>query len=178
MPGRLVVLLCLTCLVGVPAAGQIRKADFVVLAGDTDDAIRLAKTIKDLFATEPSARRAVSQARDVLIQSWVEEKNPLLLTDQERAAVLNPEQYDRPVLQDVTVALNANPPYIILTWDIPPRLWPRLGGTMASVANRIVRDGAIFARKAMRMIVRLQGAEMYRANADVDGNLTVVFYYE
>ncbi len=178
MSRRVVVLLCLACLVPALGAGQMRKADFVTLAGDTDDAIRLAKTIKDLFVFEPSARRCVSQAREILIQSWLEEKNPLLLTDQERAAILNPEQYDRPILQDVTVALNATPPLIVLGWDIPPRLWPRLGGAMATVANRIVRDGAIFARKALRMSVRLQGAEMYRANADVDGNVTVIFHYE
>ncbi len=92
--------------------------------------------------------------------------------------IQNPEQYDRPILQDVTVGLNANPSFIVLAWDIPPRLWPRLGGTVAAVANRIVRDGAIFARKGLRMSVRLQGAEMYRANADVDGNVTIIFHYE
>ncbi len=178
MPCRIAVLLCLVCLVPALAAGQIRKADFVTLAGDTDDALRLAKTIKDLFFADPSARRAVIQARDVVIQNWLEEKNPLLLTDQERIMIQNPEQYDRPILQDVTVGLNANPSFIVLAWDIPPRLWPRLGGTVAAVANRIVRDGAIFARKGLRMSVRLQGAEMYRANADVDGNVTIIFHYE
>jgi hypothetical protein len=178
MARRVVVLLGLICLVAVSASGQARRGDFVVLAGDTDEAIRLAKTIKDLFATDPSARRAVAQARDVLIQSWLEEKHPLQLTDQDRAAVQNPEQYDRPVLHDVTVALNANPPSIVIGWDVPPRLWPRLGGTVALVGNRIVRDGALFARRALRLSVKLQGAEMYRANADADGNVTVIFVYE
>jgi hypothetical protein len=49
---------------------------------------------------------------------------------------------------------------------------------MAQVANRIVRDGALFARKAVRVSVMLQGAETYRVNADADGNVTVVFVYE
>lgn len=175
---RIAVLLGLLSLVAVSAWGQIRKADFVLLSGDTDDAIRLAKSIKDLFATDPTARRAVSQAREALIQSWLEERSLLQLTDQERSAVQNPEQYDRPVLHDVTVALNANPPSIAIGWDVPPRLWPRFSGTLALVANRILRDGAIFARRALRISVRLQEAEMYRANADADGNVTAVFLYE
>lgn len=178
MGRRVAVWLGLFCLVAASASGQVRRGDFVLLTGDTDEAIRLAKTIKDLFATDPAARRTVSQARDVLIQSWLEEKHPLQLTDQERAAVQNPEQYDRPVLRDVTVALNANPPSIVIGWDVPPRLWPRLGGTVALVANRIVRDGALFARRALRLSVKLQGAEVYRANADADGSVTVIFVYE
>lgn len=178
MGRRVAILLGVICLVAVSASAQVRRGDFVVLAGDTDEAIRLAKTIKDLFATDPAARRAVSQARDVLIQSWLEEKHPLQLTDQERAAVQSPEQYDKPVLHDVTVALNANPPSIAIGWDVPPRLWSRLGGSLALVANRIVRDGALFTRRALRLGVKLQGAEMYRANADADGNVTVVFVYE
>ncbi len=172
------VLVGLTCLVAVSAAGQIRKADLVILAGDTDDALRLAKNIKDIFATDPTARRAVSQAREALIQSWLEEKQPLQLTDQERAAIQNPDRYDAPVLHDVTVLLSASPSSIAIGLDIPPRLWPRFGGAVAPVANRIVRDGALFARKAVRVSVKLQDAEMYRANADVDGNVTVVFVYE
>ncbi len=172
------VLAALVCLVTVPAAGQIRKGDFVVLVGDTDDALRLAKNIKDIFATDPTARRAVSQAREALIQSWLEEKPPFQLTEQERAAIQNPDRYDAPVLHDVTVAFNANPPSIVIGLDIPPRLWPRFGGTVAPLANRIVREGALFARKAVRVSVKLQDAELYRANADVDGNVTVVFVYE
>lgn len=160
------------------AAGQMRKAEFVTLAGDTDDAIRLAKTIKDVFATDLTARRALGQARDILIQSWLEEKHPSQLTDQERAALQNPEQYDKPILHDLTVTLTANPPSIAIGLDIPPRLWPRLGATMAMVANRIVRDGALFARRGLRLSLKLQGAEMYRANADADGNVTVIFVYE
>lgn len=175
---RLAILGGLLCLTALPAAGQVRRADFVLLAGDTDDAIRLAKSIKDFFATDPVARRSLTQARDVLIQSWLEEKHPLQLTEQERAALQNPEHYDRPVLRDVSVALNANPPSIVIGWDIPPRLWPRLGASLAPVASRVVRDGALFARRALRLSVRLQGAEMYRANADADGNVTVIFAYE
>lgn len=175
---RVALWLVLAGLLTGPVAGQMRKADFVLLSGDTDEAIRLAKSIKDLLATDPTARRAVSQAREALIQSWLEEKSPLQLTDQERAAVQNPEQYDRPILHDVSVALNASPPSILIGWDVPPRLWPRFSGNAALVANRVVRDGAISARKALRISVRLQDAEMYRANADVDGNVTVVFVYE
>ncbi|MBI4573846.1 MAG: hypothetical protein HY713_11265 [candidate division NC10 bacterium] len=171
-------LLALACLTALPAAGQIRRADFVILAGDTDDAIRLAKNIKDFFAADPTARRVVSQAREVLVQSWLEEKSPAQLTDQERAAVQNPERHDAPVLHDVTVALTASPPSIVLSWDIPLRVWPRLAGSVGLVANRIVRDGALFARRALQLRVNLQGAETYRVNADVDGNVTVVFIYE
>ncbi len=175
---RIALLFAVLSLVAVSAAAEVRKADFVLLTGDTDDAIRLAKSIKDLFATDPTARRAVGQAREVLIRSWLEEKSLSQLTDQERAAIQNPDQHDRPVLHDVTVALNASPPSIVIGWDVPPRLWPRLSGSVAPVANRIVRDGAVFARRALRISVRLQEAEMYRANADVDGNVTVVFLYE
>ena len=128
------------CLAVAAASGQIRKADLVTLVGDTDDAIRLAKTTKDFFAGDPMGRRAVSQARDVVIQ--------------------------------------ASPPSIVLGWDVPPRLWPRLSGAVTQVANRIVRDGAMSFRRALRMSVKLQDAEMYRVNADVDGNLTVVFVYD
>jgi hypothetical protein len=178
MSRHLALSLALACLLAGPAAGQMRKADFVLLSGDTDDAIRLAKVIKDVFANEPSARRLVTMARDSVIQSWLEERNPTQLTDQERAAVLNPEYYDHPVLREVTVALGANPPSIIIGWEVPPRLWPRLASSMAQVANRIVRDGALFARRAVRLSVKFQGAELYRANADVDGNVTVIFVYE
>lgn len=178
MRSSFALVLLLACLVAGPVAGQIRRADFVILAGDTDDAIRLAKNIKDLFASDPAARRAVSQAREVLIQSWVEERGLLQLTEQERAAIQNPDRYDAPVLHDVTVALSGSPPSILIGLDIPPRLWPRFGGTMAQVANRIVRDGALYARKAVRVSVMLQGAETYRVNADADGNVTVVFVYE
>jgi hypothetical protein len=166
------------CLVVTAAGAQIRKADLVTLVGDTDDAIRLAKSIKDFFAGDPTGRRTVSHARDVVIQSWLEEKNPLQLTDQERAAVLNPDQYDKPVLRDIVVTFSASPPSIVLGWDVPPRLWPRLSGAATQIANRIVRDGAVSFRRALRMSVKLQDAEMYRVNADVDGNLTVVFVYE
>lgn len=175
---RLGCVVGIVCLAVAVASGQIRKADLVTLVGDTDDAIRLAKTTKDFFAGDPMGRRAVSQARDVVIQSWLEEKNPLQLTDQERAAVLNPDQYDKPVLRDVTVTFNASPPSIVLGWDVPPRLWPRLSAAVTQVANRIVRDGAMSFRRALRMSVKLQDAEMYRVNADVDGNLTVIFAYE
>jgi hypothetical protein len=178
MRRRIPILLGLVCLVAVSAAAQIRKADFVALAGDSDDAIRLAKIIKEIFTLEPAARRAVTQGRDAVIQSWLEERPLSQLTDQERAVVLNPDLYDNPVLQDVTVALNASPPAIVLGWDVPPRLWPRLAASMAPVANRVVRDGAMFARKGLRLSLKLQGVEMYRANADVDGNVTVVFMYE
>ena len=172
------LVLLLGCLVAHPVAGQIRRADFVILAGDTDDAIRFAKTIKDIFASDPAARRAVSQAREVLIQSWVEERSPLQLTEQERAAIQNPDRYDAPVVHDLTVTLNGSPPSILIGVDIPPRLWPRFGGTMGQVANGVARDGALFARKAVRVSMMLQGAETYRVNADADGNITVVFVYE
>jgi hypothetical protein len=178
MRWRIGILLGLVCLAAVSAAGQMRRADFVILAGDTDDAIRLAKAIKDVFATDLTARRMVSQMRDAVIQSWLEEKSPVELTDQERAAIQNPDRYDNPILHDVTVSLGASPPSIVIGWDVPPRLWPRLSATMALVASRIVRDGAVFARRGIRLSVKLQGAEVYRANADVDGNVTVVFVYE
>jgi hypothetical protein len=168
----------LACLVASLAAGQVRRADFVILAGDTDDAIRLAKSIKDFFVADPTARRVVGQAREALVQSWLEERSPAQLTDQERAAVQNPERYDAPVLHDVTVTLNASPPSIVIGWDIPPRVWPRLTGSVGLVAIRIVRDGALFVRRALQLRVNLQGAETYRVNADVDGNVTVVFVYE
>lgn len=166
------------CLAAVSAGGQIRKADFVILVGDTDEAIRLARTIKDLFAGDPMARRALGQARDAVIQSWLEEKHPLQFTEQERAVVQNPELYDRPVLREVNVAFGASPPSVVLAWDIPPRMWPRMSGAAIPVANRIVRDGALSFRRALRLSVKLQDVEMYRANADVDGNVTVVFVYE
>ena len=162
----------------VAASAQIRKFDFVILSGDTDDAIRLAKAIKDLFASDPMARRAVTQARDAVIQGWLEEKHPLQLTDQERAAVQNPERYDKSILHDVTVTFGANPPSVVLGWDVPPRLWPRMSGAVISIANRIVREGALSFRRALRLSVKLQEAEVYRVNADVDGNVTVVFTYE
>ena len=166
------------CLTAVSASGQIRKADFVILAGDTDDAIRLARSIKDLFVNDPMARRAVTHARDAVIQSWLDEKHPLQLTDQERAAVQNPDRYDKPVLHDVTVTFNASPPSVVLGWDVPSRQWPRMSAAVVPIANRIVRDGALSYRRALRLSVKLQDAEMYRANADVDGNVTVVFVYE
>jgi len=138
----------------------------------------LARSIKDLFANDPMARRAVTQARDAVIQSWLDEKHPLQLTDQERAAVQKPDRYDKPILHDVTVTFNATPPSVILGWDVPPRQWPRMSGAVVPIANRIVRDGALSYRRALRLSVKLQDAEMYRANADVDGNVTAVFVYD
>lgn len=178
MKWRLGIVVSLVCLATGVAAAQIRRGDFVALAGDTDEAIRLAKIIKDVFATDPAARRAVGQARDAIIQSWLEERPLSQLTDQERAAIQNPVQYDRPVLQEVSITLNATPPAIVLGWDVPPRLWPRFGSSLAVVANRIARDGALFARKGLRLSLKLQGSEMYRANADADGNVTVIFVYD
>jgi hypothetical protein len=178
MGWRTGILAGVICLSAVPAPGQMRRAEFVTLAGDTDDAIRLAKTIKDTFATDPTARRSVTQARDAVIQSWLEERGPHQLTDQERLAVMNPDHYDQPVLREIAVALGANPPSITLGWDVPLRMWPRLSATLGSVANRLVRDGALLARKGLRLSVRFQGAEVYRANADVDGNVSVIFVYE
>jgi hypothetical protein len=160
------------------AHAQIRRADFVTLIGDTDDAIRFAKVIKDLFATDPAARRAVLQARDAVIQNWLEEKPAAEFTEQERAAVRNPDYYDRSVVSAVNVAFAVLPVSITLEWDVPPRLWPRLAAAIIPVANRVARDGVFFGRKALRLVVKLQGAEMYRANADTDGNIAVVFQYE
>jgi hypothetical protein len=108
----------------------------------------------------------------------LDEKHPLQLTDQERAAVQNPDRYDKPILHDVTVTFNASPPSVVLGWDVPSRQWPRMSGAVVPIANRIVRDGALSYRRALRLSVKLQDAEMYRANADVDGNVTAVFVYD
>lgn len=178
MRSRVVFFVGYFCLATAVASGQIPKGEIVILAGDTDDAIRLAKSIKDIFGSDPIARRAVSQARDAVIQSWLEEKHPLQLTDQERAIIHNPDRYDKPLLRDLTVTFNGNPPSLVLGWEIPPRLWPRINGAIIPIANRIARDGSLAYRRALRVSVKLQDAEMYRANADVDGNITVVFVYE
>ena len=53
-----------------------------------------------------------------------------------------------------------------------------MSGAVVPIANRIVRDGALSYRRALRLSVKLQDAEMYRANADVDENITAVFVYD
>jgi len=160
------------------AYAQIRHADFITLIGDTDDAIRFAKVIKDLFAMDPAARRVVLQARDAVIQNWLEDKPAAEFTERERMAVRNPDYYDRSVVSAVNVAYAASPVSITLEWDVPPRLWPRLAAAIVPVANRVARDGVFFGRKALRLVVKFQAAEMYRANADAEGNVAVVFQYE
>jgi hypothetical protein len=42
----------------------------------------------------------------------------------------------------------------------------------------VAREGVLFGRKALRLMVKLQGAEVYRINADTDGSVTIVFQYE
>lgn len=175
---RYLVALGLVCVSMVSTYGQIRRADFVNLIADTDDAIRFAKVIKDFFSTDPAARRVLQQVRDVVIQHWLEEKPPAEFTEQERLAVRNPDYYDRSVLSAANVAFAASPVTITLEWDASPRLWPRLAPTLAPVANRVARDGVVFGRKALRLVVKLQGVEMYRVNAYTDGSVTVVFQYE
>lgn len=167
--------LCLTVLC---ASAQIRRSDFVNLIGDTDDAIRLARLIKDSFGVDPMARRAILVAREAVIQGWIEDKPSADLTEQERAIIRNPEYFDRPVLSAVNVAFSVSPVSVALEWDVPPRFWPRLASTMTLVANRVARDGVFFGRKALRLVVKLQGAEVYRINAEMDGSVTVVFQYE
>ncbi len=148
-------LVAFVCLAAVAAQGQIRRADFVLLTGDTDDAIQLAKNIKDVFSSDPMARRAVSQARDAVIQSWLEDKLPLQLTDQERATLQNPEQYDRLVLRDVTVTFGASAPSLVLGWDVSPRLWSRISAAVVPVVSHIVRDAAVTFRRGLRGSVTL-----------------------
>ncbi len=175
---RYVAALGLVCVSMLSAFAQIRHADFITLIGDTDDAIRFAKVIKEFFAMEPAARRAVLQARDAVIQNWLEEKPAVEFTERERMAVRNPDYYDRSVVSAANVAFSASPVSVTLEWDVPPRLWPRVAAAIIPVANRVARDGVFFGRKALRLVVKLQGAEMYRANADTEGNVTVVFQYE
>lgn len=165
-------------LIAVAASAQFRRGDFIVLVGDTDDAIRLARVVKDIFGIDPNARRAVLLAREAMIQSWVEDKPATDLTEQERVAIRNPEYFDRPVIAAINVAFNVSPVTVALEWDVPPRFWPRLSAVIIPVANRVAREGALFSRKALRLVVKLQGAEMYRANAEADGSVTVVFQYD
>jgi len=160
------------------ASAQIRRADFVTLIGDTDEAIRLAKLVKDIFGVDPAARRAILVARDAVIQGWMEDKPSTELTDQERVIIRNPEYFDRAVVSAVNVAFSVSPVSIALEWDVPPRFWPRLAAAIMPVANRVAREGVLFGRKALRLMVKLQGAEVYRINADTDGSVTVVFQYE
>jgi len=108
------------------ASGQIRRADFVPLIGDADDAIRLAKLVNDLFGVDPAARRAILVARDAVIQGWMEDKPSTELTDQERVIIRNPEHSDRAVVSAVNVAFSTSPVSSALEWDVPPRVWPRL----------------------------------------------------
>jgi hypothetical protein len=178
MRARLCLAVGVFLLVVAAASAQMRRGEFVTLIGDTDDAIRLARIIKDLFGIDPNARRAMLLARDAVIQSWVEDRASTDLTEQERAAIRNPEYFDRPVIAAVNVAFGASPVTIVLEWDVPPRFWARVGAAVVPVANRVAREGALFARKALRLIVKLQGAEMYRANAEADGSVSVVFQYE
>jgi hypothetical protein len=175
---RLSIAVGVAVLVAVAASAQLRRGDFVMLVGDTDDAIRLARIIKDLFGIDPNARRAMLLARDAVIQSWVEDKPATDLTEQERAAIRNQEYFDRPVIAAINVAFNASPVTVALEWDVAPRFWPRLSAVIVPLANRIAREGALFGRKALRLVVKLQGAEMYRANAEADGSVTAVFQYE
>jgi hypothetical protein len=162
----------------LPASAQIRRADFVTLIGDTDDAMRLAKLIKDNFWVDPAARRAVAAAREAVIQSWLEDKPSADLTEQERAIIRNPEYFDRAVFTAVNVVFSGSPVTLALEWDVPPRFWPRLGAAIMPVANRVGREAVAFGRKSVRLVVRLQGAEVYRINADTDGSITIVFQYE
>jgi hypothetical protein len=168
----------LLTILSLSASAQMRRADFVTLIGDTDDAIRLAKVIKDILVADPTARRAILVARDAVIQGWMEDKPSTELTDQERVIIRNPEYFDRAVVSAVNVAFSTSPVSIALEWDVPPRFWPRLAPTIIPVGNRVAREGALFARKALRLVVKLQAAEVYRANADTDGSVTVVFQYE
>jgi len=170
--------IALVCVSLLSASAQMRRAEFVTLIGDTDDAIRLAKLIKDGFGVDPAARRALLLARDAVIQSWTEDKPSTDLTEPERLTIRNPEYFDRAVLSAVNVAFAVSPVSIALEWDVPPRFWPRLGAAIMPVANRVAREGVFFARKALRLVVKLQGAEVYRLNADTDGTVTIVFQYE
>jgi len=156
----------------------MRRSEFVNLIGDTDEAIRTARFAKDLFVLDPTARRAVLQAREAVIQSWIEERTPDQLSEQERVIVRNPERYDRPIISAVNVAFGASPVTITLEFDVPPHLWPRISASWIPVAHRVAREGVLFGRKALRFSLKLQGAEIYRANVDAEGNIVVVFQYE
>ncbi|OGB91367.1 MAG: hypothetical protein A2Z31_01315 [candidate division NC10 bacterium RBG_16_65_8] len=67
---------------------------------------------------------------------------------------------------------------ITLERDVPPRLWPRLAAAIIPETKRVARDGAVFGRTALRLVVKRQKAEMYRGDADTEGNVAVVFPYQ
>jgi hypothetical protein len=92
-------------------------------------------------------------------------------------AIRSPEYFDRPFIAGVNVAFNASPVTVALEWDVLPRLWPRLNAVIGPVAKRVAREGALFGRKALRLVVKLQGAETCLANTDKDGSTTTVFQY-
>jgi hypothetical protein len=175
---RMGIAIGLVCATAFCASAQMRRGDFVNLVGDTDDAIRTAKIIKDVLWMDPAARRAVLQAREAVIQGWIEERSSALLTDQERAIIRNPDLFDQPLLATVNVAFAASPITIALEWDVPPRLWSRLATAVTLVANRVAREASLASRKGLRLVVKFQGAELYRVNTDAEGNVAIVFQYE
>ncbi len=159
-------------------AAQIPRAKVVRLAGDTDEAVGLAKQIRNWLFTHPAAVSATVAGKIAIIQSWLEERTLEQLSDRERFLLTNPEAYERPIVTDVTVQLGPPVAVVALAWDVPLRLWPRVRGDIRRAAEALAQEVAPSLRRALRLFVRLEGSEALRLLGDEEGKVTVVFTYD
>lgn len=159
-------------------AAQIPRGKVVRLAGDTDEAVGLAKQIRSWLFSHPAAVSATLAGKTVIVQSWLEDRTLEQLSDLERLLLANPESYERPIVTDITVQLGPPVAVLALGWDVPLRFWPRVRGDIRRAGEALGRDLARSFRRAMRLFIRLEGSEALRLLVDEEGKVTVVFTYD
>ena len=159
-------------------AAQIPRAKAVRLAGDTDEAVGLAKQIRSWLFAHPAAVSATLAGKVAIVQSWLEDRTLEQLSDRERLLLANPEAYDRPIVTDITVQLGPPVAVLALGWDVPLRLWPRVRGDIRRAGEALGQEVSRSLRRAMRLFVRLEGSEALRLLVDEEGKATLVFTYD
>ena len=118
------VTLTLAALPSAEVEAQIPRGKVVRLAGDTDEAVGLAKQVRSWLFSHPAALSAAVAGKTAIVQTWLEDRTLDQLTDKERFLLANPESYERPMVTDITVQLGPPVAVLALAWDVPLRLWP------------------------------------------------------
>ena len=172
------VTLTLAALPSAEVEAQIPRGKVVRLAGDTDEAVGLAKQVRSWLFSHPAALSAAVAGKTAIVQTWLEDRTLDQLTDKERFLLANPESYERPMVTDITVQLGPPVAVLALAWDVPLRLWPRVRVDIRRATEALGQEVARSLRRAMRLFVRLEGSEALRLLVDEEGKATVVFTYD
>jgi hypothetical protein len=159
-------------------AAQIPPGKVVRLSGDTDEAVGLAKQVRHWIFTHPAAVTATLAGKVAIVQSWLEDRSLDQLSDKERFLLANPQAYERPIVTDVAVHLGPPVAVVVLAWDVPLRLWPRVRGEIRRAGEALGHELSRSLRRAIRLFMRLEGSETLRLLADDEGKVTLVFSYD